>query len=109
MAGLKFFFRQNPLNLPAQYRLAFREFGLSIGLHAAGKLDRLMADNASSFNMISLAGQIEEILRFGRFAGTIEEFWLDPANQRADTWIEHRDINEVMLATSLAPEGFLTI
>ncbi len=25
----------------------------------------------------------------------------------ARTWSEHRDINEVMLATSLAPEGFL--
>ena len=108
-AGLKFFFRQNPFNLPAHYRLAFRELGLSIGLHAAGKLDRLMADNPSSFTMISLKGQIEDILRFSRFARTIENFWLDPANQRADTWIAHRDINEVMLATSLAPEGFLTV
>jgi hypothetical protein len=109
VAGLEFFFRKNPLNLPARYRLAFREFGLSIGLHAAGKFDRLMADNPASFNTTSVEGQIENILRFSRFAPIIEDFWLDPANQRAETWIEHRDINEVMLATSLAPEGFLAV
>jgi hypothetical protein len=39
----------------------------------------------------------------------IETFWRDPANQRSDTWAEHRDINEVMLATSLAPDGYLTL
>jgi hypothetical protein len=26
-----------------------------------------------------------------------------------DPWSEHRDINEVMLATSLVPEGFLVL
>ena len=108
-AGLKFFSRGKPLNLPAHYRLAFREFGLSIGLKAAARLERLMADNPSLFNKIDITGQIEDILRFGSFARTIEDFWLDPTNRRAETWMEHRDINEVMLATSLAPEGFLTI
>ena len=39
----------------------------------------------------------------------IEAFWLDPVNQEAETWKEHLDINMVMLATSLAPDGFLTI
>ena len=107
--GLESFFRENPLTLPAHYRLAFREFGLSIGLRAAGKLDRLMADNRSSFNMISVADRSNDILRFSRYAQTIEDFWLVPANQRTDTWIEHRDINDVMLATSLAPEGFLMV
>lgn len=79
-AGLESFFRENPFTLPAHYRLAFREFGLSIGLRAAGKLNRLMADNRSSFNMISVAGQIDDILRFGRYAQTIEDFWLGPTN-----------------------------
>jgi hypothetical protein len=108
-AGLKAFFRGKPLNLPAHYRLAFREFGLSTGLKAAAKLDRLITDNPSFFKMVNLEDQMEEILRFAPFAQTIEDFWLGPASQKADTWIEHRDINEVMLATSLAPEEFLTV
>ena len=39
----------------------------------------------------------------------IETFWRNPEQQRASTWTEHQDINEVMLATSLAPEGFLVL
>ena len=39
----------------------------------------------------------------------IEAFWRDPANRRSNTWTEHRDINEVMLATSLAPDGYLML
>ena len=34
LMGLRLFERRNPLNLPANYRLAFREMGMSIGLHA---------------------------------------------------------------------------
>jgi hypothetical protein len=33
--------------------------------------------------------------------------WLDPSNQASANWSEHEDINAVMLATSLAPEGYL--
>jgi len=39
----------------------------------------------------------------------IENFWRDPEHQHTDTWTEHRDINEVMLATSLAPDGMLEL
>jgi len=39
----------------------------------------------------------------------IEAFWRDPEHQRVTTWTEHQDINEVMLATSLAPDGFLVL
>ena len=39
----------------------------------------------------------------------IENFWRDPENQHSETWTEHRDINEVMLATSLAPDGLLVL
>jgi hypothetical protein len=35
--------------------------------------------------------------------------WLDPEHQRVRSWSEHRDINEVMLATSLIPDGILKI
>jgi hypothetical protein len=39
----------------------------------------------------------------------IESHWLDPGHRRTATWSEHRDINEVMLATSLVPEGCLVL
>ena len=39
----------------------------------------------------------------------IEAFWRDPEQQHAATWTEHQDINEVMLATSLAPNGNLVL
>jgi hypothetical protein len=42
-------------------------------------------------------------------AGIIERFWLDNKNREDGNWQEHRDINMVMLATSLAPEGFLAV
>jgi len=37
----------------------------------------------------------------------IMSFWLDAEHQQPRTWSEHRDIDEVMLATSLVPDGFL--
>jgi hypothetical protein len=37
----------------------------------------------------------------------IEQFWAAPANQADASWRDHRDINEVMYATSLAPLGYL--
>ena len=109
LESMKSFVQVNPFGLPAGRRLAFREFGFSIGLRAAAKLKRVMTESSDSFDSVSIMRQIDEILRFDGLARTIEDFWLNPANQRADTWMEHRDINEVMLATSLAPEEFLTV
>jgi hypothetical protein len=34
---------------------------------------------------------------------------LRPEHRRVDRWLEHENINDVMLATSLQPEGFVTI
>ena len=32
----------------------------------------------------------------------------NPRKRKTNTWTEHRDINMVMLATSLAPDGYLS-
>ena len=53
--------------------------------------------------------QLRTFSRYADLAHRIESFWLAPEHQRADTWTEHRDINEVMLATSLAPDGFIDL
>lgn len=69
------------LDAPAETRLAFRELGLAIGLAFTAEHQRTRA--------------------------AIERFWLDPVHQRSRTWTEHEDINSVMLATALMPDGLL--
>jgi hypothetical protein len=73
---------------PASHRLPFRELGLSLGLAAAQRLG-------------------DYKLRADALRDEIESFWLNSSNQRADTWNDHEDINAVMLATSLLPDGYL--
>jgi hypothetical protein len=108
--GLQYFASTNPLKLPAEYRLAFREFGLSTGLHAVQKIQKLIEQKPSIFDKKHpLYAWIESLMRLTPMGEMIEKFWLDTANRKASTWIEHRDINMVMLATSLAPDGYLTL
>lgn len=56
-----------------------------------------------------LSGQLENLTQLVPLAEAIESFWQVPEYQKSLIWKEHIDINSVMLATSLAPEGFLTI
>ena len=107
---LESYVRKNPLNLPADYRLAFRELGLSIGLRAVERLQQLIEEKPGLFNRrLPLHSRIEGLMRYAPFSEKIEMFWLESANQEAVSWREHRDINMVMLATSLAPDGYLTL
>ena len=106
--SMEAFARRNLFMLSADYRLAFRELGLSIGLRALAKLKQLLEDNPDPFGPgNSLTARVKALGRYTPLADTIERFWLDPTHQQAATWLEHEDINTVMLATSLAPDGFL--
>jgi hypothetical protein len=58
---------------------------------------------------LRLPSRIESLMRYKPFSEKIERFWLASPNREANSWREHRDINMVMLATSLAPGGYLTI
>jgi hypothetical protein len=40
-------------------------------------------------------------------ADQIDDFWSDPVHRRSRIWSAHRDINTIMLATSLSPGGYL--
>ena len=44
--GIKAFMQTETLKHPAQYRLAFREIGLSIGLHGIPKIKSLLSQHA---------------------------------------------------------------
>jgi len=98
------------LQFPARYRLAFRELGLSIGLHALEKLSGLIRqaprDPGGKHRLLS---RTERLMQYLPLRESIETYWLAPANRRTGEWMAHRDINMVMLATSLAPEGYLTL
>jgi hypothetical protein len=109
-AGLVSFTGSNALRLPASHRLAFRELGLSIGLSGIEKLRELIENNPDIFgNTNPLQYPLYGLLEYVPLKEKIEQFWLDPKNRKFSSWIEHRDINLVMLATSLAPGGFLQI
>ncbi len=110
LQGLGSYARGSPLGLPAEYRLAFRELGLCIGLRAVEKLRGLITQNPGLFNKAHpLHWPLESLMRYAQLGEEIEMFWLDSTNREANSWIEHRDINMVMLATSLAPDGYLTL
>jgi hypothetical protein len=109
-AGLRYYVRQPDLHQPADRRLAFRELGLAIGLHAPALIRETIELETAAIAADSTVRILLDALNEHRELGRrIESFWRDPANQRGQAWTEHRDINEVMLATSLAPEGFLVL
>jgi hypothetical protein len=96
------------LDHPAELRLAFRELGLAIGLRAARELRRWGTSKAATEWTSPEAGEIlRELARYEPVADQIERFWSAPAHQATRSWADHRDINDVMFATSLAPRGFL--
>ena len=110
LEGVERFTESNQLTLPAAYRLAFRELGLSIGLKGSGKLREWLAENSDAFGRNSPhRKRVEALMEYLPLSETIDRFWMDGANREAESWREHREINMVMLATSLAPEGFLTV
>jgi hypothetical protein len=106
--GLDAFSDSGSLRLPAEYRLAFRELGLAIGLSGVEKIHHLMGEKPALFgDDSSLQVQVETIRKYLPLGEAITGFWMEDGNQAAGSWTEHREINMVMLATSLVPEGFL--
>ncbi len=89
--GLEHYARQPALRLSADHRLAFRELGLAIGLAAADAI------GAPGFE------------RFASIRDAITRFWADDGHRSSRTYLDHEDINDVMLATSLQPDGFLRL
>jgi hypothetical protein len=99
LTGLVAFSEERSLERPAAYRLAFRELGLSIGLHALEKL-RILASGGES-SLVGLQSKVNALTPYLPLADAIEAFWLDAAHRTVGTWADHEDINAVMLAASL--------
>ena len=96
--GLARYRTRAELAAPAAHRLAFRELGLAIGLSA---LPRLRASAAAA------SAQLDQLAAADDLGARIVRFWSDPEPRRAPTWQAHADINDVMLATALCPDGYL--
>ena len=95
---------------PASRRLAFRELGLAIGLSGIERLRaKAGSDREDGCGPDEMRARVQPLVAHGGLRASIVSFWLDAEHQRVRTWSEHRDINEVMLATALVPEGFLTL
>ena len=100
-ASLQAYARGNLQNAPAQSRLAFREFGLAIGLHALERIEAPPALDSDGRETL------QTLKAFLPLASRIDDFWSDAAQRRSRSWSPHQDINSVMLATSLLPAGYL--
>jgi hypothetical protein len=110
LVGLEAFAREGSLNLPADYRLPFRELGLSIGLGVVGRLPRLVERNKHTFGEAhDLEVRMKALKQYGALTEVIQNLWLQPEYQETESWRAHRDINMVMLATSLSPDGYVTL
>jgi hypothetical protein len=104
LVGVSSYVQQPDLRSPATRRLAFRELGLAIGLAAVA----LLAADAAALGAAARAS-LDRLVQYAPVRTEIESFWLRTEHRETQLWLEHADINDVMLATSLAPEGFLVL
>jgi len=110
LVGLDSLLATGSLDLSARHRLAFRELGMSTGLAGIEKISELVGSNPYLFGRKStFKQQVLALMEYVPLRKKIEQFWLNGKNRETTIWTEHREINTVMLATSLAPDGFLGI
>lgn len=106
-AGLASWDASDAMNNPPTRRLPFRELGLAIGLRGISWVSEELLPSLATGG----GGRtgMQRVQRYFPLAEDIISLWLDPDNQTATTWTEHRNINSVMLATALEPSGFLLL
>jgi hypothetical protein len=105
--GLMFLLKTGYLKRPAEHRLAFRELGLAIGLKAVPIIARTFQNERTAFgSRPSLPRSIDLLLPYERLSDEIIDFWLPYAEDPDESWRAHQDINEIMLATAIAPSTF---
>ncbi|MEA3418219.1 MAG: hypothetical protein U9Q90_02380 [Campylobacterota bacterium] len=108
--GLEAFLHVETLSSPREFRLAFRELGLSIGLAAIQKIRRKIQENPDRFvDTERFYLLLDELNPYLHLHEAVNNFWLAPENQKNTLWRDHSDINSVMLATSFAPDAYLNV
>jgi hypothetical protein len=110
LRGLRHYAGQREFEQPASRRLAFRELGLTIGLQGLDIVRTTIELEPGRFGRrAELDNLLDALAAYASLGPGLESFWLDKENRQTRLWSEHRDINEVMLVTSLVPEGFLSL
>lgn len=110
LMGIGSFVKSSPPGVPPDYRLPFRELVLSIGFKGVKSVQKWFIDNKNSFERDGFIHEIvASLINYLSLAGAIETFWSQRKNWQFGGFREHREINMVMLATSLASNGFLII
>jgi hypothetical protein len=90
--------------------LAFRELGLAIGLRAVSIIANEFQNKRNAFgSRPSVLRSIDLLLPYERLSDEIINSWLPYAEDPDENWKAHQDINEVMLATAIAPSTFLSV
>ncbi|MHA7839197.1 MAG: hypothetical protein ACX98W_17190, partial [bacterium] len=112
--GLRSLLHGPPWEAPADRRLPFRELGLAIGLEALGALrercrTRSETPEWTRSEAERLLESLDALLVHRRLGMELIDFWLDPRHRQSSTWTAHEDINDVMLATAIAPSGHLDL
>ncbi len=99
-AGVRAWAESGCLEQPPSQRLAFRELGLAIGFHALEWWEK---------NHKGLPDAGENLSLFYPLEKKITDLWLDPDIREVSIWQEHEDINAVMLAAALHPQGLVEL
>lgn len=108
--GLMAFLAGHSLNRPASHRLAFRELGLAIGLRALPVIaDVIGKDGTELGSSPALQRAVDLLVRHQALGEEITSAWLPHAQHRDESWQAHQNINDVMLATALIPDTFLSV
>jgi hypothetical protein len=100
--GVRAFVASRLLTRPVSQRLAFRELGLAIGLKAIPIIldpTKHAMTSDRGFPQSSHLSLADEIIKT----------WLPCAQSPDGLWQAHEDINDVMLATALIPNTFLSV
>lgn len=110
LESLDAFISRRSLAQPVYQRLAFRELGLTIGIHAVERMRNEMNERRGNFpEGQRIYACLDRLSHHDRLSEAVEKFWLEPRNRQSPAWTDHKDINNVMLATSLSPGGFLDL
>jgi hypothetical protein len=108
--GLARCLARQPFSRPPAERLAFRELGLAIGLQAVTRLWCVLERDAASLDaQPALRASLDTLVGQVPLARTLVDTWRDVERAPVATWRAHEDINAVMLATALVPEGYLEL
>jgi hypothetical protein len=98
------------LKWPVAHRLAFRELGLAIGLRALPVIaDAVEKDRSTFESRPALPRTIDLLLPYESLSDEIVGLWLPHAQHQNESWKAHEDINDVMLATAVIPDTFLSV